>query len=68
MPVLFLGISVTFWAGCSSRCPDPCAWVKPIQFQDETKAWLNGLDWPSSAYEDFEEVAKHNDKVRVICK
>jgi hypothetical protein len=41
--------------------------VKEIRFTDATKEWLNSIDWPASAYGDFDKIAKHNSKVKANC-
>jgi hypothetical protein len=69
---LILLTSAVSLTACSSRPltlsdVDPCSWVRPIEFSDETKAWLEAIDWPTSAYADFNQIGDHNDKVREIC-
>jgi hypothetical protein len=59
---------VSYSTGCVSRpAPTPdTSWVKPIIFHDETLEWLESLDWPDTAYEDFDQIAKHNEKCERI--
>lgn len=69
---LLLTASTIFLTACSTdritlSDTDPCAWVKPIEFSVETKNWLAGLEWPDTAYTDFNKVGTHNDKVRELC-
>jgi hypothetical protein len=66
MHVLWIVTSLLFLSGCSHRYVDDSAWVKPIYFSEETKQWLHGLEWPESAYEDFDKIGRHNEKVRRI--
>ena len=66
---LLLGTSVGFSTGCGNPRPPvtpDTSWVKPIRFHPETLAWLEGLEWPETAYEDFDQIAKHNEKVQRI--
>ena len=66
---LFLVTSVSSSTGCVSRPPvtPDTSWVKPIHFHDETLAWLKAIpDWPDTAYEDFDAIAKHNEKYERI--
>jgi len=70
--LMILSLSLTFLAACSAYRPDmtsmdPCIWVKPIEFNEETKEWLEDQDWPESAYEDFIQIYKHNLKVKELC-
>ena len=51
--------------GCVVKKTDT-SWVKPIYFRDETINWLNSLDWPSTAFEDFDQIRKHNEKCERI--
>jgi hypothetical protein len=44
-----------------------CSWSAEIRFEDETKNWLGGLDWPDSAYEDFDKIGDHNELRRKYC-
>jgi hypothetical protein len=66
---LFLTTSTPFLTGCVSR-PRPTAdtsWVKPIYFHDETLKWLEGIpDWPETAFEDFDQIRRHNEKYEAI--
>ncbi len=65
-----LAICATLSAGCSAKAqPDPCAWVRPIRFTQESKAWLleHQTDMPASLAADLEQVARYNDKVNAIC-
>lgn len=67
---LLVPASLTFLTACSSLEPpsaDPCSWVEPIRFQDQTKEWLRGFEWPPPAYADFDKIAKHNTKVDTFC-
>ncbi len=45
-----------------------CAWTKPIRFSQPTKDWLTALSpWPDPVRQDFEKIAKHNEKYRAFC-
>lgn len=68
MLVLCLGISLAFLSGCdvARGTPDDLTWLKPIEFSEETKVWLSGLQWPASAYEDFEKIARFNEKLKAL--
>jgi len=60
---LYLLTSIASSTGCSPKPPPvDASWVKPILFHQETKDWLAGLEWPPTAYEDFDQIAKHNEK------
>lgn len=65
---LFLLTSTGSSTGCRSSSPPPpdYSWVRPIRFHEDTKTWLRGLDWPPTAYTDFEQIAKHNRKCEAI--
>lgn len=65
---LFLLTSIAFSTGCSSTrgSPDDLLWVQPIEFSKETKEWLGSLEWPQSAYADFDKIRKHNEKLKRI--
>lgn len=56
---LCLLISTASLTACKTTVSD-CTWVEPIEFADETKDWLGGLDWPQSAYADFNQIGDHN--------
>ena len=66
--ILLLAISTSLSLGCSSArgTPDDLLWVQPIEFSKETKEWLGSLEWPSSAYADFDKIRKHNEKMKRI--
>lgn len=69
---LLLTVSTIFLTACSTsevtlRDAEPCAWVKPIEFSEDTKSWLRGLEWPQTAYADFNKIGVHNDKVKALC-
>jgi hypothetical protein len=65
---LLLVISTIFLVGCNSvYMSDECATFDRIEFQKETKDWLSGLEWPGAAYEDFDQVRKHNQKWEQRC-
>jgi hypothetical protein len=63
-------IATTSLAGCKS-IPKPvldhCVWVKQHRFSEETKRALRSFEWTPDIKRDFENLAKHNDKVREIC-
>ena len=61
-----LAASLTFSTGCKTYDPPHYDWVKPITFSAETKAWLRSLEWPESAYADFDQIVKHNEKVSTL--
>lgn len=65
---LFLLVSTLSSTACSSArgTPDDLTWVQPIEFSKETKEWLGSLEWPQSAYADFDKIRKHNEKLRRI--
>lgn len=57
--------SLIFLIGCN---PVPeCSWSAPIEFEQETKDWLEGLEWPPTAFEDFDEIGDHNTLYRRNC-
>jgi hypothetical protein len=41
--------------------PKECSWSEPIRFDPKTKEWLAGLEWPPTAYEDFNKIGDHNE-------
>ena len=63
-----LSLSLVTSGTCLTGCRAPAAppvdtsWVHPILFHQETKDWLAGLEWPPTAYEDFDQISKHNQK------
>lgn len=63
-----LSLSLLTSGTCLTGCRAPAAppvdtsWVHPILFHQETKDWLAGLDWPPTAYEDFDQISKFNEK------
>lgn len=60
-------ISLSFLTGCGSTIPaDDLLWVKPIYFHPDTIEWLEEQEWPDSAYSDFDQINKHNEKVRAF--
>ena len=65
---LLLVIVILFFQSCSSArgTPDDLVWLQPLEFSKETKEWLGGLDWPPSAFEDFDKIAKFNKKIRLM--
>ena len=65
---LLLLTSLLFLSGCNEArgVPDDMAWLEPCEFQESTKAWLLGLEWPPSAYVDFDKIAKMNDIIRKL--
>ena len=61
-------LSLIFLIGCNglhelpSPAPVSCTEIfYQIEFSEETKDWLRSLEWPDTAYEDFDKVADHND-------
>jgi hypothetical protein len=38
-------------------------WLKPIKFSEPTKVWLESLDWPEYALEDFKQIVRLNIKI-----
>lgn len=65
---LFLIASMWSSTGCDSSrgTPDDLVWLQEIHFSEETKVWLGSLDWPQSAYVDFDKIAKLNKKIRLM--
>lgn len=65
---LCLLTSMWFSTGCDSArgTPDDLVWLQPIEFSKETKEWLGGLEWPPSAYADFDKIRKFNEKLKRI--
>lgn len=65
---LLLLISTLFCLGCNSSrgTPDDLVWLQPIEFSKETKEWLGGLNWPPSAYADFDKIVKLNKKIQLM--
>lgn len=64
--VLCLMTSGLFSSGCARATPPPSTWVEPIVFQPETIRWLESLEWPQTAYEDFDKIRKFNIKCQEI--
>lgn len=76
--VLCLLLSATFLTACDavfsvmpdSMRPAPvseCLWTEEILFREDTKDWLMGLDWPTTAYADFNQIGDHNELYRTYC-
>jgi hypothetical protein len=71
--VLCLLLSATFLTACSwpdsLRLPpvNDCQWADEIRFRPETKQWLLGLNWPQSAYADFNQIGDHNELWETYC-
>lgn len=66
---LLLLTSIPCLTGCKAQPTPPpvdTSWVKPILFHQQTKDWLAGLDWPPTAYDDFDQIAKFNAKYYAI--
>ncbi len=63
---LFLTISILSLVACNSSrgTPDDLVWLKPIRFSEPTKVWLESLDWPEYALEDFKQIYRFNEKLR----
>jgi hypothetical protein len=63
---LLLATVTLFCLGCSSSrgTPDDLVWLKPIKFSEPTKVWLESLDWPEYALEDFKQIYRFNEKLR----
>lgn len=64
--VLPLLISVLSLTGCVGIQRTDYSWVKPIHFSDQTVDWLMNQEWPESAYADFDQILKHNEKCKLI--
>lgn len=65
---LFSMTSLTFLGACSPQITTTeCSWAEEIRFSDETKDWLQGLDWPQSAYADFDKIGDHNELHQRFC-
>lgn len=64
---LCLATSLLFLTACEVPVSE-CSWSRQIEFEDETKEWLKGLEWPQSAYEDFDEIGDHNELHGRYCK
>lgn len=65
---LCLLISTIFLPGCNEHLrASECATFSKIEFEQETKDWLGGLEWPETAYGDFNEVRSHNTKWEQRC-
>lgn len=62
---LLLVTSLLFLTACET--PPPCAWSSRIEFSEQTKDWLAGLEWPDSAYVDFDKIGDHNDLYGRYC-
>lgn len=71
--ILSLLIGSMFLTACNNGVPwevtprDACSWVEEIRFTQETKTWLETLDWPSQAFEDFNQIGDHNELVKEFC-
>lgn len=66
---LCLLTSTQFLMGCSKTVQTTeCSWSKQIEFHPNTKQWLGGLDWPPTAYGDFNKVSDHNVLHKKYCK
>ncbi|MCH8347379.1 MAG: hypothetical protein IH901_02605 [Proteobacteria bacterium] len=67
---LFLVLSLTFLSACSGirvKVATDCAWAEEIRLSSETKEWLDGLEWPESAFEDFKKIGDHNELYSKFC-
>lgn len=64
LPLLL--ISTLSFLGCEQPrgTPDDTAWLKPIRFSEPTKVWLETLDWPECALEDFKQIYRFNEKLK----
>lgn len=58
-------ISLLFLTACET--PDECSWSAPIHFDPSTKEWLAGVEWPASAYADFDKIGDHNELRERYC-
>lgn len=56
-----------FLTACSTVVPKECSWAEPIRFQQTTKDWLGSLEWPQSAYADFNKIGDHNELHQRFC-
>jgi hypothetical protein len=65
---LCLTISVSFLTACNPTITRECSWAEPIRFDPKTKEWLGGLDWPQSAYADFNKIGDHNELYVKYCR
>ena len=45
-----------------------CYWVEEIRFEDETRVWLETLEWPESFERDMESIGDHNELVQQFCE
>lgn len=67
---LVLVPSLIFLNACSGirvKVATDCAWAKDIHFSETTKTWLENLEWPKEAVEDFNQVALHNELYERFC-
>ena len=66
-------LSASILTGCSFfgaikvRAYTDCAWAEPIQAGQETKAWLESLDWPDGFHQFMEAVGDHNELAARNC-
>lgn len=44
-----------------------CVWTEEIRFHPGTKEWLAGIDWPATAYADFNQIGDHNELRQLFC-
>ena len=68
--ILLVVPSLIFLSACSGirvKVATDCAWAEEIRFSAKTKIWLEDLDWPLEAAEDFNQIAIHNDLYERFC-
>lgn len=68
--LLFLVISTLSLGACNGTVlsADECSTFRDIRFSEETKTWLAEIEWPESAFADFDKVGKHNEKYEERCE
>jgi len=54
-------------SGIRVKVATDCVWAEEIKISDQTKTWLEVLEWPESAYQDFKKIGDHNELYSKFC-